>query len=98
TALSPLSLHDALPIFGLLNTGACLESLGRAHARAWTDSPDWTKDAAFMDRLAEWCETGRIAYAEDEVAYSAPVSPAALRLARERSEEHTSELQSLTNL
>ena len=45
-------------LVGLLNTGACLESVGRAHARAWTDSPDWTKDAVFMDRLAEWSESG----------------------------------------
>jgi L-fucose isomerase-like protein len=70
-------------LVGLLNTGACLESVGRAHARVWTDAPDWTRDEALMDRLAEWCQTGRIAYPDDEIAYAAPVSPAALRLARE---------------
>jgi L-fucose isomerase-like protein len=70
-------------LVGLLNTGACLESLGRAHARVWTDAADWTTDAAFMDRLAEWCESGRIAWPEDEIAYSAPVSAAAARTARE---------------
>src|ERR1700683_16815 len=52
-------------LVGLLNTGACLESVGRAHARAWTDSPDWTKYPVFMERLDEWCQTGRIAYPED---------------------------------
>ena len=69
-------------LVGLLNTGACLESVGRAHARAWTDAADWTSDATFMDRLAEWCSSGRIAYPEDEIAYSAPVSPAAHAIAR----------------
>jgi L-fucose isomerase-like protein len=74
-------------LVGLLNTGACLESLGRAHARAWTEAQDWTQDAVFMDRLAEWCETGRIAYPEDEIAYSAVVSDGAQRLARGVAEE-----------
>ena len=32
-----------------------------------------------MERLDEWCTTGRIAYAEDEIAYDAPVSAAAPR-------------------
>ncbi|HEX8792808.1 MAG TPA: hypothetical protein VF765_17805, partial [Polyangiaceae bacterium] len=36
-------------LVGLLNTGACLESLGRAHSRAWTDAPDWSADPVFMD-------------------------------------------------
>src|SRR5580704_3017363 len=70
-------------LVGLLNTGACLESLGRSFSRAWTDAADWTLDPAFMDRLDEWCQTGRVAYPEDEIAYSAPVTPAALRIARE---------------
>jgi L-fucose isomerase-like protein len=74
-------------LVGLLNTGACLESLGRAHSRAWTDAADWTHDAVFMDRLAEWCETGRVAYPEDEVSYSAAVSEGAQRLARSVAEE-----------
>ncbi len=70
-------------LVGLLNTGACLESIGRAHSRVWTDAADWTRDATFMERLAEWCDSGRIAYPETEIAYSAAVAPAALRLARE---------------
>ena len=70
-------------LVGLLNTGACLESLGRPFSRVWTDVPDWTKDEVFMARLEEWCRTGRIAYPEDDIAYSAPVSQAAAALAGE---------------
>ena len=47
------------------NTGASLESVGRAASRVWTDAPDWTADAPFMDRLDEWCSTGRIVYAHE---------------------------------
>ena len=46
-------------LVALLNTGASLESVGRAASRVWTDAPDWTADARFMDRLDEWCSTGR---------------------------------------
>lgn len=74
-------------LVGLLNTGACLESLGRAHSRVWTDAPDWTSDEAFMERLSEWCETGRVAYPEDELSLSAAVSPAAVATAREVARE-----------
>ncbi|MCC6670382.1 MAG: fucose isomerase [Planctomycetes bacterium] len=69
-------------LVGLLNTGACLASLERPFARLWTDAADWTRDAAFLGRLDEWCRTGRIHWPEDEVAYSAPVSAEAARLAR----------------
>lgn len=63
-------------LVGLLNTGACLELLGRAHSRIWSDADDLTRDATYMERLAEWCTSGRIRYPEDELAYSAAVSPA----------------------
>ena len=33
-------------LVALLNTGASLESVGRAASRVWTDAPDWTADAA----------------------------------------------------
>jgi L-fucose isomerase-like protein len=69
-------------LVGLLNTGACLESLGRPFSRAWTDSPDWSADETFMARLDEWCTTGRIAYAERETAYQAPISRDAVKRAR----------------
>jgi L-fucose isomerase-like protein len=68
-------------LVGLLNTGACLESVGRRFSRAWTDAPDWTKDGAFMDRLDEWCTTGHIRYPDDGIAYHAPVSREAARIA-----------------
>jgi L-fucose isomerase-like protein len=74
-------------LVGLLNTGACLEMLDRPFARAWTDAPDWTKDALFMERLDAWCSGGSIAYAEDEIAYHAPVTPAASKLARSVADE-----------
>ncbi len=74
-------------LVGLLNTGACLESLDRPFARAWTESNDFTADASFMERLDEWCTTGKVRYAEDEIAYHAPVSHDEAKLAREVAKE-----------
>src|SRR5262245_9816835 len=51
-------------LVGLLNTGACLEMLGRPFSRIWTTASDWSADDAFMARLEEWCTTGRIRYPE----------------------------------
>ena len=73
-------------LVGLLNTAASLESVGRACSRIWTDAHDWSADAGFMDRLAEWCETGRIRYPETEIRYHAPVSPSAAGLAHQAAE------------
>lgn len=61
-------------LVGLLNTGACLESIGREFSRAWTDAPDMSADATFMERLDEWCTTGRIDYPEDEIVHHACIS------------------------
>jgi L-fucose isomerase-like protein len=69
-------------LVGLLNTGACLESLGRRSSRIWTDAADFTRDELFMARLEAWCETGRIAYSEADIAYHAPVSREAANRAR----------------
>ncbi|HKE17293.1 MAG TPA: hypothetical protein VKB80_20605 [Kofleriaceae bacterium] len=70
-------------LVGLLNTAACLESVGRRGvSRAWTSASDWSADTAFMDRLAEWCSTGRIVYPEGEISYHAPISPAGAQRAR----------------
>ncbi len=77
-------------LVGLLNTGACLESLDRPFSRAWTDHADWTTDATFMARLDEWCTTGRIRYDETDLRYHAPVSPAAAALASEVAAEFRS--------
>jgi L-fucose isomerase-like protein len=68
-------------LVGLLNTGACLESLGRRFSRVWTDSADWTKDEIFLARLEEWCTTGSITYGEDELAYDVAVAAPAAALA-----------------
>src|SRR3954463_14503435 len=59
-------------LVGLLNTGASLEMLNRRFSRLWTGAPDFSADPLFMDRLDEWCSTGRIAYEEKEIAYHAP--------------------------
>ncbi|MBN1478046.1 fucose isomerase [Candidatus Sumerlaeota bacterium] len=68
-------------LVGLLNTGACLESVGRAFSRAWTSAEDWTTDADFMARLDEWCTAGRIEYPMDEIGANGSVSPEAQRIA-----------------
>ena len=68
-------------LVGLLNTGACLESLRRPFSRVWTDARDWTTDEAFMGRLEEWCDTGRVLYPENDLAYDVPISNEAAALA-----------------
>jgi L-fucose isomerase-like protein len=70
-------------LVGLLNTAACLESLDRPSSRIWTDAPDWSADEAFMERLDEWCSSGRIRYSDDELSLHAPVGVEASRRARE---------------
>jgi L-fucose isomerase-like protein len=68
-------------LVGLLNTGACLESLDRSFSRAWTGAPDMSADPVFMDRLAAWCSTGIIRYPESQVRYHAPISREASAIA-----------------
>lgn len=68
-------------LVALLNTGASLESVGRAFSRAWTDAKVWTDDPAFMERLDEWCSTGRITYNESEIHCAAAVSREAIAVA-----------------
>lgn len=72
-------------LVGLLNTGACLESVGRAHSRIWSDAPDLTQDDEFMQRLSQWCSSGRLPYDESDLAYdvspSSEASAAAERVA-----------------
>jgi L-fucose isomerase-like protein len=68
-------------LVALLNTGASLESVGREASRVWTDAPDWTADADFMERLDEWCTTGRIHYPDGEVRGSGAISDEAVALA-----------------
>ena len=68
-------------LVALLNTGASLESVGRRASRIWSDSADWTSDARFMERLDEWCTTGRINYETRELHASAAITPGAVALA-----------------
>lgn len=70
-------------LVALLNTGASLASLNRPFSRVWTTATDWTKDPVFMERLDAWCSSGRIAYPEAELHYSAAVSPQAQAIAEE---------------
>ena len=61
-------------LVGLLNTGACLESLGRPFSRIWSDANDFSADPTFMDRLSEFCQTGKVRYEESAIRYHAPMS------------------------
>ncbi len=61
-------------LVGLLNTGACLESLDRPHSRIWTDASDWTEDDLFMARLDEWCSSGAVRYGEEAIRHHAPIA------------------------
>ncbi|HKO49574.1 MAG TPA: hypothetical protein VJV79_17715, partial [Polyangiaceae bacterium] len=74
-------------LVGLLNTGACLESLNRPFSRAWTDAPDFSSDETFMAQLDEWCTSGAIRYGTQEIRYHAPISAAASALALEVARE-----------
>ena len=64
-------------LVALLNTAASLESVGRASSRVWTDAEDWTTDRPFMERLDEWCRTGKIHYDAHEIHSAASVSATA---------------------
>ena len=74
-------------LVGLMNTSACLWSVDRAHSRIWTDADDWTTDPVFMERLEEWCTTGRIHYSTEGVSEAAPVSHSEIAIARQVAEE-----------
>jgi L-fucose isomerase-like protein len=74
-------------LVGLLNTGACLESLGRPFSRIWTEAPDFSTDHAFMERLDAWCTTGRIDYDESEISWQCPISAEASARAGEVARE-----------
>ncbi|MBZ0118575.1 MAG: hypothetical protein K8H88_16345 [Sandaracinaceae bacterium] len=76
-------------LVGLLNTGACLESLNRPFSRIWTDAPDWTQDAIFMARLDEWCSSGSVRYGREALSNHAPVSEGASELAKKVAKSFT---------
>ncbi|MDE2508249.1 MAG: fucose isomerase [Planctomycetota bacterium] len=68
-------------LVALLNTAASLESVGRRASRVWTDAPDWTHDAAFMERLDAWCSSGQIVYDDSEIRAAGVVSAEAVACA-----------------
>src|ERR1700712_4007415 len=68
-------------LVALLNTGASLESVGREASRVWTDAGDWTADERFMERLDQWCSSGRIDYDSSELNSAPPGTPEAAGLA-----------------
>jgi L-fucose isomerase-like protein len=70
-------------LVALLNTAASLECVGRAASRVWTDAPDWSLDADFMERLDEWCSCGRITYGTSEIHGAAAVSSSSLATAQQ---------------
>lgn len=70
-------------LVGLLNTGACLESVNRKFSRAWTNHDDWTTDEFFMEHLDEWCRTGSTSYSEEAIITDVPVSAEAQKVADE---------------
>src|SRR5262249_62196992 len=98
TALSPLSLHDALPIWAATSSGANSSDL--LGCTSWPNSfgsppvGSLTGYIQFVVGIWSW-KPGEIMKARNFSARSLSGEPA-MRPAR--SEEHTSELQSLTNL
>jgi L-fucose isomerase-like protein len=70
-------------LVGLLNTGACLASVGREHSRIWSDADDWCEDQEFLSRLEQWCGTGQIDYSEDEISTDPDVNGEAKRFAQQ---------------
>ena len=60
-------------LVGLLNTGACLTSLGRGHSRLWSELDDLIADGDFMERLDQWIRGGQIAW--DTGCIQAPPPP-----------------------
>ncbi|MHC4427630.1 MAG: fucose isomerase [Planctomycetota bacterium] len=74
-------------LVGLLNTGACLESVNRRFSRIWTDAQDWTSDERFMSRLQQWCKSGTISYREDEISFGVAVTGEAEAVAAQVAEQ-----------
>src|SRR5262249_62042298 len=86
-ALSPLSLHDALPIWGPGEEPLAREVADRSTGAATLLPQTSIADVAALARRACLFVTGDTGPAHIAGALGTP-----------RSEEHTSELQSLTNL
>jgi L-fucose isomerase-like protein len=70
-------------LVALLNTAASLEVVGRSASRIWTTATDWTADPTFLDRLDQWCQTGKIEYDSSEIT-PPPAPPAEARAIAQR--------------
>ncbi|GIW87511.1 MAG: L-fucose isomerase [Isosphaeraceae bacterium] len=68
-------------LVALLNTAASLESVGRPASRIWTRAEDWSADRQLLDRLDQWCTTGRIDYDDSEIHGVGEVSAESVELA-----------------
>ena len=73
-------------LVGLLNTGACLTSLGRRHSRLWSAEPDLTTDEWFMASLDGWVRTGALEH--DAGCIRTAPAPAASSGGRRRPRRH----------
>ena len=69
-------------LVGLLNTGACLASVDRDFSRIWTSARNWAEDDEFMQRLEQWCNSGKITYRVDEITTEVAVNDDANTIAK----------------
>ncbi|WP_319530502.1 hypothetical protein [uncultured Cohaesibacter sp.] len=74
-------------LVGMLNSCACFDAVNRPYSRIWTEAPDWSENDLFMSRLEEWTTTGRIRYPENDLGFSAAISPEAHATAMEVARE-----------
>lgn len=56
-------------LVSLLNHAGSLDRLDKKHSRLWSES--FTRDDAFMKRLARWVKTGRIDYSQSHLSDAA---------------------------
>src|SRR5207244_6235035 len=97
TALSLLSLHDALPIYNNRLDIGCLQFADHLSLDRQARGDSGIEAPVIGSRLAVTEEVGQVViFQEEVVAGCATVDPSALR--QLRSEEHTSELQSPDHL
>ncbi|MBI3118289.1 MAG: fucose isomerase [Candidatus Hydrogenedentes bacterium] len=70
-------------LVALLNHAGTLERLNVAHSRLWTDN--FTSDDYFMQKLEEWCRTGKAAHSTRHLtdAASLRIVPSAEKLGRQ---------------
>ena len=68
-------------LVALLNTGASLESVGRPPRGSGPTPPTGRPTPRFMERLDEWCSTGRIATTTSELHGAGAVAPEAVAIA-----------------